>query len=296
MDLAAHPPDNTGPKTLLRTLLILGRVSNLPTVWSNCLAGWLLSQGGDPITFLLLCAGGTFLYIGGMYLNDAFDAEFDQQHRPERPIPSGAISLAAVWLWGLGWLGAGLVCLVFLGTTSAILALLLTLSILLYDAVHKMFKFSPVLMAACRFFLVLVGASAGAQGVTGPAVWSALVLAAYIVGLTYIARKESLKSALRYWPCLFLVTPLVLSFVVNGGPFLLRGVLMSAIFIGWVFWCLTFAYLPAQRNIGRCVSGLLAGIVIVDFLGAWKADFRIALAFAFLFGLALVFQQFIPAT
>ena len=29
----------------LRTLLILGRVSNLPTVWSNCLAGWWLALG-----------------------------------------------------------------------------------------------------------------------------------------------------------------------------------------------------------------------------------------------------------
>ena len=30
----------------LRTLLVLGRVSNLPTVWSNCFAGWLLAGGG----------------------------------------------------------------------------------------------------------------------------------------------------------------------------------------------------------------------------------------------------------
>jgi hypothetical protein len=31
----------------LRTLLVLGRVSNLPTVWSNCLAGWWLGGGGN---------------------------------------------------------------------------------------------------------------------------------------------------------------------------------------------------------------------------------------------------------
>ena len=28
-------------------LLILGRVSNLPTVWWNCFAGWLLGGGGS---------------------------------------------------------------------------------------------------------------------------------------------------------------------------------------------------------------------------------------------------------
>ena len=40
-----------------------------------------------------------------------------------------------------------------------LLGLLLTLSILVYDAVHKLFAFSPVLMAACRFFLLLVAAN-----------------------------------------------------------------------------------------------------------------------------------------
>jgi hypothetical protein len=75
------------PMTRLRTLLVLGRVSTLPTVWSNCLAGWWLSGGGSWERFAMICLGATCLYVGGMYLNDAFDAQFDQQHRPERPIP-----------------------------------------------------------------------------------------------------------------------------------------------------------------------------------------------------------------
>src|SRR5205085_11052794 len=84
-------PQTQTAHSQLRTLLILGRVSNLPTVWSNCLAGWILGGGGQLGRLMVLCAGATFLYTGGMYLNDAFDAEFDLQHRPERPIPSGAI-------------------------------------------------------------------------------------------------------------------------------------------------------------------------------------------------------------
>src|ERR1041385_1224412 len=89
------------------TVLILGRVSNLPTVWSNCLAGWLLGGGGSALRFGLLSLGASFLYIGGMFLNDAFDSEFDSQHRKERPIPSGSITVGKVWGWGLGWLIAG---------------------------------------------------------------------------------------------------------------------------------------------------------------------------------------------
>src|SRR5438477_10882950 len=152
--------DRTSAVRHLRVLLVLGRASNLPTVWSNCLAGWLLGGAGQRGRFALLCAGSTFLYLGGMYLNDAFDAQFDQQHRPERPIPSGGIRLGSVWLWGLSWLALGVVSLCSLGKATAVLTCLLTLSILIYDAIHKIFAFSPVLMATCRFFLILVAASA----------------------------------------------------------------------------------------------------------------------------------------
>src|SRR5476649_102240 len=81
----------------LRTLLILGRVSNLPTVWSNLLAGWFLAGEGSSREFLFpLLLGSSFLYVGGMYLNDFCDADFDARYCPERPIPAGKISRRAV--------------------------------------------------------------------------------------------------------------------------------------------------------------------------------------------------------
>ena len=167
----------------LRTLLILGRTSNLPTVWSNCLAGWWLGGGGNFKNLFPLMAGATLLYLGGMFLNDAFDANFDAQYKRERPIPSGLISAKAVWQIGFGLLAAGLGCLFFLGIVTGILGVVLVVCILVYDAVHKLITISPVLMAACRFFLYLVAASTGAEGVTGWAVWCGLALAAYIVGI-----------------------------------------------------------------------------------------------------------------
>src|SRR6059058_5699428 len=95
------------PPPYWRTLLDLGRVSNLPTVWSNCLAGWWLGGGrhAEKLPFLFL--GAALLYVGGMFLNDAFDAVFDRQYRPERPIPSGHITRSTVWKWGLYWLVLG---------------------------------------------------------------------------------------------------------------------------------------------------------------------------------------------
>src|SRR5262245_26457939 len=117
----------------LRTLLTLGRVSNLPTVWSNCLAGWWLAGGGNVQKLPWLFAGVTMLYIGGMFLNDAFDEDFDRQYRRTRPIPSGSISLQAVWRWGLAWLALGSLCLVLLGKVTGIVGVALLICILIYD-------------------------------------------------------------------------------------------------------------------------------------------------------------------
>ena len=282
--------------TYLRTLLVLGRVSNVPTVWSNCFAGWLLAGGGDWSRFLLLTFAATCLYVGGMYLNDAFDATFDLQHRPERPIPSGAIRAEAVWAWGFGWLGLGLACLFGFGQTAIICALLLVVAILVYDAIHKIFALSPVLMAACRFFLVLMAASAGRNGITGLAIWMALAMAAYIIGLSYLARKESTFATVSLWPCLFLAVPLMLALIVNQGEYLGRAIVLCAAVGLWMVRCLGFALWSAQRNIGRCVSGLLAGIALVDLLAAWDGSLATGLTFAALFALALLFQRFVPAT
>ena len=72
----------SGPKQRsLRALLVLSRVSHLPTVWSNCLAGWWLGGGGNFAKLPLLFLGVSALYTGGMFLNDAFDADFDRQRR-----------------------------------------------------------------------------------------------------------------------------------------------------------------------------------------------------------------------
>ena len=53
-------------------------------------------------TLILLLAASTLLYAGGVALNDVYDADVDRQERPERPIPSGRVSLAAARR--LGWM------------------------------------------------------------------------------------------------------------------------------------------------------------------------------------------------
>lgn len=277
-------------------LLMLGRVSNLPTVWSNCLAGWLLGGGGSAGRFVLLCSGATCLYVGGMYLNDAFDVEFDREFRRDRPIPAGAISLESVWRWSFIWMVLGIASLITLGSSVMILGLLLGGAIVLYDAVHKLIPFAPVLMAACRFLLFLLAATAGSQGIDGFAIWSALALACYIVGLSYVARFESVPGALRYWPLMFLAAPLVLAQFANAGPYKLPSLVLSMGLLVWITVCLQHTFWVAHRLVPRTVAGLLAGICLVDWLAVCAGPIALMSMFPVLLLAALFFQRFVPAT
>jgi 4-hydroxybenzoate polyprenyltransferase len=277
-------------------MLILGRVSNLPTVWSNCLAGWLLGGGGDWARLAWLCIGATFLYSGGMFLNDAFDADFDRQHRRQRPIPTGAVSESEVWWSGFILLCSGAVTLFWMGRSTTILTLLLIVCILIYDAVHKVIAFSPVLMAGCRLFLYLVAASVSDRGVTGLAVWSAMALSAYIIGLSYLARKETSRGPLQNWPNYFLFAPILLALLVNNAGEQRKGLVLSFLLAAWILWCLRHTLWKSQRNIGFTVSLLLAGIPLVDWLAVGSGIQGVSVIFIALFIAALFFQKFIPAT
>jgi hypothetical protein len=283
------------PAPRLGTLLVLGRISNLPTVWSNCLAAWLLNGGGSWLIFLLLGSGATLLYVGGMFLNDAFDADFDRQFRAERPIPSGQISERDVWWFGglllfLGWL-----LLFLLGNTVALLALLLVAAIVLYDAVHKQTEVAPLLMALCRFLLYVVAGAATFQSVNQAVLGHGLALAAYIVGVSMLARNESGSGRVTFLPLLFLVAPLVATVWINPSRSVLSWLAFAGL-LAWLIWCGRDFFYRSKLNIGRTVSGLLAGIVLVDCAAVPQLTIGLAVTFFGLFLLALLLQRNIPAT
>lgn len=289
------PPTRTPS---FRTLLVLGRVSNLPTVWSNCLAGWWLGGGGNYPSLPFLLLGVTLLYVGGMYLNDAFDAEFDRQNRMERPIPSGAITHRLVWKLGMLWLVLGEVCLLLLGPVAVGLGLALVLCIVVYDALHKLFTFSPVLMGGCRFLVYVIAAEAGTRGVTGWAVWCGLAMGAYVIGLSGLARRENIRAAAPRWPTWLLAVPVFLAMFINDRFYFQGALIRSVVLALWVLYCLRATFWTPDVQIGRTVSGLLAGIVIVDWLAAMNTNTppELALIFLFLFLAAMLSQRFAPAT
>jgi hypothetical protein len=281
---------------LLRTLLVVGRISNLPTLWSNCLAGWWLGGAGNPEQLPLLVAGASLLYLGGMFLNDAFDAQYDRHYRPERPIPAGDISLTVVWRWGLIALGLGGASLIFLGRVTGALGVALLLLIVLYNAFHKQLVWAPILMAACRFLVYVIAASIAANGVTGWALWGGLALAFYIAGLSFLARREATPGLPDYWPLLLLAAPIVLALFMNGPGYRLAAGLLGAALAFWVVSALSQSLWSDKPNVGRTVSWLLAGVVLVDWLAVADAPRQIGFVFIGLFLSALLLQRVVPAT
>src|SRR5436309_3209768 len=85
--------------------LQLVRLPNVLTAAADSLAGWLLVMGSaaEPSGWLPLVTASMVLYASGTALNDVFDLEIDRAERPNRPLPSGQISVrSAAWLGGLG--------------------------------------------------------------------------------------------------------------------------------------------------------------------------------------------------
>jgi len=283
------------PLQTLRVLLVLGRMSNLPTVWSNCLAAWLLAGSGRALDFGLVCGGATLLYTGGMFLNDAFDVEFDRQYRPERPIVSGQIAARTVWLISAALLSLGWLAVVPLGRVPAGFGALLIGMIIIYDGIHKWTRLAPVLMAGCRFLLYLLAASAVHRVIGSVVIQRGAVLAVYILGLSYVARGESKPAGTTRWPVPLLFAPVAMALVASKGSTLSAWV-MAAVQGGWVLWCLRGADSRFHRYLNVGVSGLLAGIVLVDWLATAGQSMQLSPFFALLLLSALMSQRLAPAT
>jgi len=298
-------------QSILRPWLELARVSNLPTVWTNVLGAWLLVGGKwdwQPLAWLLI--GGSLLYTGGMILNDAADVKFDEEHRKERPIPSGRVSARAAWRVGLGMMAAGFAMMVWGAQACIWLTSGLVAAILFYDLYHKPWAGSVFVMGSCRTLLYLAAASAAVEHLNIhdhlEAVIKAIVLGGYVVWISLTARREAspFPKPVLHWTWMgileFLVKFLPILVALNyisvevGASFL---TVVLAIVLGLVQRRATrLMTTPPPSNIGRAVGLLLAAIPLVDALAISSVAPVAALCFALSVPLLLLWQRKIAAT
>jgi 4-hydroxybenzoate polyprenyltransferase len=276
----------------VRALIELARVSNLPTVWTNCIAGWVLGGGVFGIGLVPLLIGASLIYSAGMVLNDAFDFEWDRHHRPERPIPQGAIELRSAMGIGFGGLVAGALLFSLAGVAIYWTAALI-LAVLAYDKLHKQWLESVYLMGACRALLVISAASAGGDAFGALVLAWALAIGVYTVGITLVARGEAGDGPVGKIGLGLLAAPLIAVVFTQ-----LKRVESSAMFgicvllwLGWTIWVIAGMRKGTKEAKIAGVGHLIAGLVLIDAMAVAPSYGWLGITLAILFPSVLIAQR-----
>lgn len=320
-----------------KALLATGRVSNLPTVWCNCLAAtlillhfspgfsdWIRGQASENLTALLknftslglfFIVVSSLFYVGGCFIGDYFDKEFDTEYKPERPIPSGVLSAKLVFALGLLQMGLGFILtvtvpsLLFGELSNKVVlypTLLLILAINLYSRYHKKSLFIGLpLIGLCRFFLIIFAASvtsallltylhkASIDYKIVPIILFASAVCIYTISFASVARTESSdapitwRNALRY---IMLALPLIVVFTQQRFDILTA--LAILIYAAWLIHSFKFI----DSNKGKFVSQCLAGFCLLDACFVAQFGWQWLITCLILFLASLQLQKIAPAT
>ncbi|MEO8885290.1 MAG: UbiA-like protein EboC [Mucilaginibacter sp.] len=262
--------------------LKLMRPANIVTSVADVLAGVAIAGYFYKLTFtansfypvVLLCLSTMGLYAGGIVFNDVFDAELDKAERPERAIPSGAITLREATLLGIFLLLWGIGFAFSYSNHAGVLAVAIAVAALLYNKVSKHYPFvGPLNMGICRGLNLLLGISISVPMLT-TFYYLAVVPVIYIFSITMISQGEvhgGNKRNLYIGGILYaIVIGAIAYFAISRGK--------SATFI----LLLPFAWMiyrplanavknPIGPNIGRAVKAGVISLILMD--AAWAAAF-----------------------
>jgi geranylgeranylglycerol-phosphate geranylgeranyltransferase len=104
--------------------------SELPLAAGICvIAGQVLFLGdfASIKTTIIGFLVGFFLSGSAMISNDYFDREVDRINRPDRPLPSGRVTVNEVWSLAITFGVLGLLCAAYIGITPLVIALIVWL-------------------------------------------------------------------------------------------------------------------------------------------------------------------------
>lgn len=254
----------------------------LPTVWSNLLAALWLAQGtaGGPWTdfWRLLDGLRAGLVLAGASLAMLAAA-------PDRG-EGGNAQRAPTW-----WLLVGALLIALAGRTPAVLAVTLMATVIGTRLLPADAWLAPVLQGLTRFVLYLTAAATLPHGWTGWVIWGGVVMAAFVAGIGFIVRQQTLGQRPLLWPGLLLAAPLVLAWVMNNGPYREAAFLVAVVLVLWVVRSgyPLFRSLPvAPPPVGMV---LWPSIVLVDWLALADAPRTSTLVMVPLFLLALLLQR-----
>ncbi|TAA47506.1 hypothetical protein EXY25_09810 [Corallincola spongiicola] len=262
-------------RTLTKAILQLIRLPNGFSAIGNIVAAFFIAtQGhGDIAELLTLIAISLCFFHGGMVLNDCFDLNEDRRERPERPLPSGQLSVKWAFVGGAGLLLTGLALSLSLGMQSFYIALALAINVVAYDAIRHQGFVAAGLMGSCRYLNWLLGLSI----IELNALWALLPLPvfAYIFGLTLLSQQETCatnpKRLLTVAAVMTVVMLLLVTLWFGQTP---HGYLFLAMTLsGWIILMLRLKQLYNDFT-----PGAVKGMVIMLLMGIIPFDALLLLA------------------
>ncbi|MEA5037622.1 1,4-dihydroxy-2-naphthoate octaprenyltransferase [bioreactor metagenome] len=98
---------------------------------------YFIAGGTQPLFAALLFFIVLVICAAGNVLNDYFDLEIDKVNRPDRPIPSGAVTPRGALVWAALLFGAGIIAVCFTNVWCLGVAVLNTVLLIIYAAKFK---------------------------------------------------------------------------------------------------------------------------------------------------------------
>lgn len=174
--------------------LSLVRFPNLFTVPGDVVFGYLVVNGrvDSPLFACVIFAVLSF-YIFGLITNDIADMETDRRERPQRPLPSGLISVQAAKFAALVFGFAGLLLSAICGKEAFFAGVTLVMLICGYNyRIKKIFLLGPATLALCRMMGLVLGLfAAHSRVLDSDIIFPALVfLVTYIFWISVSAQVE----------------------------------------------------------------------------------------------------------
>lgn len=175
--------------------MTLFRPPNLLTVPGDIVAGYFLAGGVAAfaaVELAVVAFASLLFYAAGMLLNDWADAHIDAAERPERPIPSGAVSRKSVLGLVLILLTGAVAFCSLWGEAVFVAGAGLAAAIAAYNLFAKKISLvGPLNMGLCRGLNFLLGATlAAGYSLPDLAWWGFATLVGFIAAVTHIARRE----------------------------------------------------------------------------------------------------------
>ena len=302
------------------------RLSNGPTAVADVWMGYAVVTGGLDFSPELQCVTlcSAQIYLGGMALNDAVDADRDRCDARQRPIAQGLVPRPAAFLIAFTLLATGLVWPaeitlashdavvegVSLGGSTAnwaptMIAVALAVCVVAYNTPVKRTAAGPLMMGCCRGLNGMLGMSVALSPSAVVVVTPGVV--AYVTAITLFAKDEARggerRQLVRYLRLAVAgIAWMGISSSLMGSDISATTRVLIAVLWGLVGWVAVRGMVaalpePTPSKIGRGVGIAIQGLVVIDAtLAGLYAGPMAGLAILALLPVTMILARWIPQT